>query len=68
MPATIIRTIEKQVKKLNPNALAAFRDWFRKYDSDAWDRQIKRDARTGKLEKYAREARAAYKAGKTTEL
>jgi hypothetical protein len=65
---TAIQILEKQVKKLKPNALAAFRDWFRKYDSDAWDRQIKKDARTGKLESFAREAQAAYKAGKTSDL
>ena len=68
MSAAKIQTIEKQVKNLGQDDLTAFRDWFRKYDSDVWDRQIAKDAKGGKLGKYAREARAAYKAGKTTDV
>jgi hypothetical protein len=68
MSAAKILTIEKQVKDLGQDDLAAFRDWFRKYDAKLWDQQIKKDVRSGKLEKFAREARAAYKTGKFTEL
>jgi hypothetical protein len=68
MSAVKIQTIEKQVKVLDRNDLAIFRDWFRKYDSKVWERKIKKDVRTGKLEKFAREASAAYKTGKTSAL
>jgi len=63
-----IQTIEKQVRVLDQGDLAAFRDWFTKYDSKVWEQKIKKDVRAGKLYKFAREARAAYKAGKTTKL
>jgi hypothetical protein len=66
MSSVKIQTIEKQVKVLDQEDLAIFRDWFRKYDSKVWEQKIKKDVRTGKLEKFAREARAAYKTGKTT--
>jgi len=68
MQAAKIQDIEKEVKKLDRTGLAAFRDWFRKFDSDAWDRQIERDARAGKLEKLAQQAVRAHQAGKTREL
>ena len=68
MSAARIQTIEKQVKDLDQDDLAVFRDWFSKYDAKIWDQKIKKDARSGKLDKFAREAHAAYKAGKTTEL
>ncbi len=68
MLATKVKVIERQVKNLDRTGLAAFRDWFRKFDSDAWDRQIERDARASKLEKLAQKAVRAHKAGKTREL
>jgi hypothetical protein len=68
MSSVKIQTIEKQVKVLDQDDLAAFRDWFAKYDAKVWEQKIKKDIGAGKLEKYAREARAAYKAGKTTQL
>ena len=68
MQAMKIREIEKKVKDLDRTGLAVFRDWFRKFDSDAWDRQIERDSRAGKLEKLAQRALQAHKAGKTREL
>jgi len=68
MPSVKIQTIEKQVKVLNEGDLAIFRDWFSKYDAKIWDHKMKKDVRAGKLEKFAREAPAAYKTGKTTAL
>jgi hypothetical protein len=67
MQAAKIQDIEKEVKKLDRTGLAVFRNWFRKFDSDAWDRQIERDARAGKLEKLAQQAVRAHRAGKTRE-
>jgi transcriptional regulator with XRE-family HTH domain len=34
-------------------------------DAKAWDRQIQKDARAGKLDVFAKEALAAYKGGRT---
>lgn len=65
---TKIEKLEREVRKLNRAELAAFREWFREYDSNEWDRQIEEDVRAGKLEKLAQEALAAHKAGKSKEL
>ena len=60
--------LEEEVKKLDRASLESFRNWFRQYDSDSWDRQIERDARAGKFGKLAKEALSAHKNGKTREL
>ena len=63
-----IEKLEREVQKLNREELAAFRDWFRQYDSDEWDRQIEQDALAGKLDSVAEEAITEHNAGRTKEL
>jgi hypothetical protein len=65
---TTIEKLEREVQKLSREELAAFREWFRRYDSDEWDRQIEQDARSGKLDSLAEEAIAEHKAGRTKEI
>lgn len=65
---TKVQLLEREVKKLDRPSLEAFRNWFQNYDSDAWDLQIQRDARAGKLDKLSKQALAAHKSGKTREL
>ncbi|HBL18882.1 MAG TPA: hypothetical protein DD417_19510 [Elusimicrobia bacterium] len=65
---TKVQLLEREIKKLDRASLEIFRNWFRHYDSDAWDLQIQRDARAGKLDKLSQEALAAHKSGKTREL
>ena len=65
---TTIKRLERDVQKLSRSELEAFREWFRKYDSDQWDCQIEEDARVGKLNSLAEEAVAAHKAGNTKEF
>jgi KaiC/GvpD/RAD55 family RecA-like ATPase len=57
-----------EVQQLNRDELAAFRDWFRKYDSDEWDKEIEEDVSAGRLDKLANEAIAEHRAGRTKEL
>lgn len=63
-----VQDIEREIQKLTPSELEAFRKWFRQYDSAEWDRQIEEDARAGKLDKLAEEALAAHRAGKSKVL
>jgi hypothetical protein len=63
-----VQELEKAVAKLSPEELAEFRDWFHAFEEDEWDRQIARDAEAGKLDKFAEEAIADYKAGRVKEL
>ena len=65
---TKLEKLENEVQRLNPDELAAFRDWFRRYDSDEWDKEIERDVSAGRLDKLAEEAIAAHKAGRTREI
>ena len=65
---TKIEKLENGVRRLNPEELAAFRDWFRRYDSDEWDKEIERDVSAGRLDRLTEEAIAAHKAGRTREL
>jgi hypothetical protein len=65
---TRLEKLELEIQKLSPEELANLRDWFRKYDADAWDRQIEEDVRGGRLDRLAEEALAAHKAGRTKEL
>jgi len=65
---TKVEKLENEVQRLNPDELAAFRDWFRRYDSDEWDKEIERDVSAGRLDKLAEEAIAAHKAGRTREI
>ena len=60
-----VESLESEVAKLTPQELAAFREWFAKYDADAWDRQIESDIKAGKLDRLAAEALAAHDRGQT---
>lgn len=65
---TRIERLEQEIRELDRAELAAFREWFREYDSDEWDRQIEEDLRAGKLSELARRAAASHEAGNTKEL
>ena len=65
---TRMEKLEREIQKLSPQELADLRDWFRKYDAEAWDRQIEEDVRGGRLDGLAEQALAAHKTGRTKEL
>ena len=62
-----LEAIEKKVSGLSPEELAKFRHWFAEFDAAAWDRQIERDAKAGKLDALD-EALLEHAAGKSTEF
>ena len=63
-----VNELTNEVQQLNRDELAEFRDWFRKYDSDEWDKEIEQDVLAGKLDKLGNEAIAEHKAGRTKEI
>ncbi len=65
---TAVEVVEKQIEKLSTIELAQFRQWFIKYDIDAWDEQIEADAAAGKLDTLAKEAIAEYETGMAREI
>lgn len=65
---TKLEKLEHEVQRFSRAELITFRNWFRKYDSNEWDRQIEDDALSGKLDKMVKEALTEDKAGKTRKL
>ncbi len=63
-----VEKLELEIKKLGRREFAAFRNWFRKYDSDEWDREIEEDVHAGKLDALAKKAILEHKAGRSKEL
>ncbi|HHW76509.1 MAG TPA: hypothetical protein GX399_05660 [Xanthomonadaceae bacterium] len=61
-------SVEQAVEQLPPEELAKFRQWFARFDADAWDAQIEADAAAGKLDALAAEALAEYHSGQAREL
>ncbi len=57
---TTIEEIEKVVTQLPKDQLMKFRDWFYKFDSDIWDKQIENDIANGKLDFLVKEAMVEY--------
>jgi ABC-type Zn uptake system ZnuABC Zn-binding protein ZnuA len=65
---TTVENIKKAVAKLTPEQLAKFRTWFEEYDAQLFDERIERDAKAGKLDKFAEDAIRAHREGRTREL
>jgi hypothetical protein len=63
-----VENLERQVKDLSPQELAAFRKWFLAYDWEVWDRQLEQDVAAGKLDALAEKALRDHAAGKSTKL
>jgi hypothetical protein len=66
--AKTVEDIEKAVSELPQDQLRIFRAWYERFDADAWDEQIEKDAVGGKLDAPAEAAIADHKAGKSKEL
>lgn len=63
-----IEELEQKVQALSPEELARFREWFLEFDWAAWDKQLERDVRAGKLDALAEKALRDHAAGKTKPL
>jgi hypothetical protein len=63
-----VQNLERQVKDLSPQELAAFRRWFLAYDWEVWDRQLEQDVAAGKLDALAEKALRDHASGKSTKL
>ncbi len=67
MPRTI-EDVVKAVEQLPQDQLKQFRAWLQEFDSEAWDEQIEKDMKAGKLDTLAKEAIADHQAGKSKKL
>ncbi|MGQ9632039.1 MAG: hypothetical protein ACUVXI_17255 [bacterium] len=64
----LLHGIEQAVTQLSKEELARFREWFEKFDAQAWDEQFEADVASGKLDGLAEQAIADFHAGKCKEL
>ena len=65
---TKLEALEEEIKKLAPEELAQLREWLLEHEADEWDREIERDASSGKLDKLFGESLADHRAGKSREI
>ena len=65
---TRLEEIENALQQLPPKDLAAFREWFAKFDAEQWDRQIERDVTEGRLDALADEALKDLREGRCNSL
>jgi len=63
MTMTRLESLEREVEKLTPEELAAFRAWFVEHDWQAWDRQLEADVAAGRLDQFGAEALAEFERG-----
>jgi len=65
---TKLEALEEQIKKLSPEELAQLRDWLLERDAEEWDREIERDAASGKLDKLFEKSIVDHRAGKSRKI
>ena len=63
-----VTKIGREIQELSKAELATFRQWFRDFDAQAWDRQIEEDVQAGKLDALANKALKDFKSGKCSEV
>jgi hypothetical protein len=65
---TKVQKLEGEIEKLSPQEVAELRDWLLERDAEAWDREIERDAASGKLDKLFEKSLADHRVGKSREI
>jgi hypothetical protein len=63
-----VEALEEAIEKLSHEEFAELRNWLLERDWENWDRQIERDAASGKLDHIFEEAREAHRQGKSTKF
>lgn len=63
-----VEELEKAVAELPPDKLAKFEAWFEEFVAGAWDKQIERDAKNGKLDQLFEGPMDDLKAGRVKEI
>jgi hypothetical protein len=62
-----IHEIEQAIRGLEPQDLAALRNWFAVFDADVWDRQMEEDVAAGRLDRFAEKALRDLDEGRCTD-
>lgn len=51
-PTHDLKEIIDAVRKLPPQEIEVFRQWFAEFDAANWDRQIEQDVAAGRLDRH----------------
>jgi hypothetical protein len=65
---TTVEDIEKAILALKPVELERLRSWFEELQAARFDEKIERDAKAGKLDRFAEEALDDHHKGRSREL
>jgi hypothetical protein len=65
---TRVKQLEQQIVQLDPEEFAQLWEWLMEQDWSAWDREIERDADSGKLDRLVKQALADHASGKSRPL
>jgi len=60
--------LQEEIVKLDHDEFATLMEWIRERDWEKWDRQIERDAASGKLDEIVKAAREAHRRGESTKF
>ena len=63
-----VEVLEAEIRKLTPDEFVELRNWLLDRDWENWDRQIERDAASGKLDRIFEEALDEHRQGKSTKF
>jgi hypothetical protein len=63
-----VTKIGQEIQELSKTELAAFRQWYRDFDAQTWDHQLKEDVQAGKLDALANKALQDFESGKCSEM
>lgn len=63
---TKLQVLEEEIRRLSGEEMAQLRDWFLELDADQWDRNLERDATSGKLDKVFEKSLADHRAGNSS--
>jgi hypothetical protein len=62
-----VEEVEAALQRMSPEERAEFRAWYAEFDADEWDRELKADAVSGRLDWLITEARQDQQAGRCTD-
>jgi hypothetical protein len=65
---TTVEDIEKAIATLNPGEFDRLRAWFEEFQAARFDEKIERDAKAGKLDRFANQAIDDHRKGRSREL
>lgn len=63
-----LENLENAVRELPASDFARFREWFLRFDAEAWDQQIAADLTAGRLDGLLADGLSELKSGRTREL